>query len=72
MVFVGKYTIDGWYGQEISNSTHISRTPKTPEYLIHSLEGNLLNGVRWDSVSFTFTDGFLLDKMMYINSRGET
>ena len=45
---------------------------KTPEYLIHSLEGNLLNGVRWDSVSFTFTDGFLLDKMMYINSRGET
>ena len=27
MVNVGTYTIDGWYGQEISNITHGPRTP---------------------------------------------
>ena len=38
--------------QEISNRTVPERTPK-PEYQ-KTLDLNLLNGVRWDSVPFNF------------------
>ena len=37
--------------QEISNRTHVSRTPKKPEYLNISI-APYLGGVRWDSVPF--------------------
>ena len=37
--------------QEISNGTHVSRTPKKPGYLITRLQFTW-SGVRWDSVPF--------------------